>query len=63
MHLREFSEFMSSHKRQGAGQVVEAFALAIQDFLVFYQHQVNELERKAKDHREDTSKFDGVDSG
>ena len=51
LHLREFSEFMSSHKSKGAGQVVEAFALAIQDFLVFYQHQVNELENKARAHR------------
>ena len=47
LHLREFNEFMSSHKATGAGQVVEAFALAIQDFLIFYQHQVNELARKA----------------
>ena len=51
MHLREFSEFMSSHKSTGAGQIVEAFALAIQDFLIFYQHQVNELENKARQHR------------
>ena len=29
LHLREFNEFMSSHKAVGAGQVVEAFALAI----------------------------------
>ena len=48
---------MSSHKSTSAGQVVEAFALAIQDFLIFYQHQVNELDRKARDHRQtlDTS--------
>lgn len=51
LHLREFSEFMSSHKSTGAGQIVEAFALAIQDFLIFYQHQVNELENKARQHR------------
>jgi hypothetical protein len=38
LHLREFSEFMSSHKATAAGQIVEAFALATQDFLVFYQH-------------------------
>ena len=29
LHLREFSEFMSSHASISAGQVVEAFALAI----------------------------------
>jgi len=48
---------MCSHKSTGAGQVVEAFALAIQEFLIFYQHQVNELDRKAKAHRDtlDTS--------
>lgn len=28
LHLREFNEFMSSHKATGAGQIVEAFALA-----------------------------------
>ena len=42
---------MSSYKSKGAGQVVEAFALAIQDFLLFYQHQVNDLERKAIQQR------------
>jgi hypothetical protein len=36
LHLREFSEFMSSHKATAAGQTVEAFAMAIQDFLMFY---------------------------
>ena len=43
---------MSSHKTVEAGQVVEAFSLAIQDFLIFYQHQVNELESKLKAHRQ-----------
>ena len=54
LHLREFSEFMVSHESKEAGQVIEAFALAIQDFLIFYQHQVNELDRKAKAHRQDS---------
>ena len=56
LHLREFSEYMSSHESRGAGQVVEAFALAIQDFLIFYQHQVNEIEGKARAHREEHDK-------
>ena len=43
---------MASQQSKEAGQVVEAFALAIQDFLIFYQHQVNELERKARSHRQ-----------
>ena len=37
--------------------VVEAFALAIQDFLIFYQHQVNELSQKAAKRREDENKL------
>ena len=53
LHLREFNEFMSSHKATDAGQVVEAFALSIQDFLIFYQHQLNELQKKAELFREE----------
>ena len=55
LHLREFNEFMSSHKATGAGQIVEAFALAIQDFLIFYQHQVNELAKKARLRKQEES--------
>ena len=48
---------MSSHKATGAGQIVEAFALAIQDFLIFYQHQVNELSQKAAKRRQDENQL------
>ena len=65
LHLREFNEFMSSHKASGAGQVVEAFALAIQDFLIFYQHQVNELSQRAAKRwtEEDRLLFGGSEAG
>ena len=56
LHLREFNEFMSSHKATAAGQIVEAFALAIQDFLTFYQHQVNELAKKAEMRKQEEAR-------
>jgi hypothetical protein len=37
MHLREFQEYMSQ-QHISAGLTVQAFASAIREFLVFYQH-------------------------
>lgn len=46
---------MTSPEAEGVGLSVQAFSIAISDFLVFYQYQINELQTKYRLLRQDIS--------
>lgn len=45
LHLKEFTQYMINDSHQSKGLIVENFANVVDEFLIYYQNQVNECEK------------------